>query len=203
MHDNTIPAAPEDDPYFKARLSLAFGGATLEFCTAALLASAHRIDEGALLLLRALHEQAAPPAALLELGCGYGVIGLTLARLHPQARVLMTDKDLLALRYTDFNRRLNGLENVTLLAGVGLEAAPDLPLDLLVCDMPAKIGDRAIEHDFLLAPLERLGPGGSYWILADSQLNRLLPNLARRHKLALSEVIRRSGRIVYQVRSKK
>lgn len=202
MDDDTNQAAPEDDPYFKARLSLTLEDVALELCTAALLPSAHRIDEGALLLLRTMREQAEPPALLLELGCGYGAIGLTLARLYPRARLFLTDKDLLALRYSAFNRRLNGLANVTLLGGVGLEALPDEPFDTAVCDMPAKVGDRAIEHDFLLAPLERLRPGGSYWILADSQLNRLLPNLARRHKLALSELTRRSGRIVYRLRKK-
>lgn len=193
----TTSLVPEDDPYFKSRLRLDAAGVSLELCTAALLFSAHRIDDGWTLLLEALRGRAVAPLAVLELACNYGSIGLALARAHPTARVVLTDKDLLALRYSEFNRRLNRLDNALVVGGVGLEGVPPQDFDLVVCDMPAKIGDRAIEHDFVLAPLARLAPGGSYWIVADSQLNRLLPGIARRHKLALSEVIRRSGRIVF------
>ncbi|HEU4322549.1 MAG TPA: methyltransferase [Roseiflexaceae bacterium] len=193
----STPIPPEDDPYFKNRLSLEAAGVSLELCTAALLFSAHRIDDGWTLLLETLRERGVAPQAVLEPGCNYGAIGLALAKMHPGARVVLADKDLLALRYTEFNRRLNGLDNAEVVGGVGLEGVPQQEFDLAVCDMPAKIGDRAIEHDFVLAPLERLVPGGSYWIVADSQLNRLLPGIARRRKLSLTEVIRRSGRIVF------
>ncbi|GAB4216048.1 MAG: methyltransferase [Roseiflexaceae bacterium] len=198
----SIATLPEDDPYFKNRLRLEVAGVSLELCTAALLFSAHRIDDGWTLLLAALHEHGVMPEAVLEPGCNYGAIGLVLARMHPAARVVLTDKDLLALRYTEFNCRLNGLDNAEVAGGVGLEGVPPQLFDLAVCDMPAKIGDRAIEHDFVLAPLERLTSGGSYWVVADSQLNRLLPGIARRHKLALTEVIRRSGRIVFRLKKR-
>ena len=71
--------------------------------------------------------------------------------------------------------------------------------DLIVSNIPAKIGDEAIEREFILDPLEHLHPGGDYWFVVVSGLNRLIPALGRRHNLRLKEVKKRAGHTVYHI----
>ncbi|MEX0785514.1 MAG: methyltransferase [Dehalococcoidia bacterium] len=186
-----------EDPYFRRRISFAHKEHDFAFDVAHTLFSGHEVDQGTGLLLRALDADA--PRSVLDLGCGYGVLGIVLARLYPEARVVLADSDLLAVRYARHNCELNELSNAEVVASVGMEDVPSGPYDLIVSNIPAKIGDEAIEREFILAPLERLGPAGAYWFVAVSGLNRLIPKLGTRNDLRLSAVRKRAGHTVYRV----
>jgi 16S rRNA G1207 methylase RsmC len=127
------------------------------------------------------------------------VIGITLARRYPEAQVIMADVNLLAVRYARLNATLNGTANTTIVGSVGLEEVPSGPYDLIVSNIPAKIGDLAIEHEFILAPLAQLREGGEYWFVVVSGLNHLIPRLAPRHQLRLKEIKKRAGHTVYRL----
>jgi 16S rRNA (guanine1207-N2)-methyltransferase len=186
------------DVYFKKRITYQHHGHTFTFDVAHTLFSSFDIDEGTDVFLRFL--QPNPPRTILDLGCGYGPIGIILAQRYPQAQVIMADKDLLAVRYAQHNAALNGQDNITVVGSVGMENVPDLPYDLIVSNIPAKIGDVAIEQAFLLQPYARLQPGGEYWFVVVSGLNHLIPRLGQRHNLKLKEVKKRAGHSVYQLR---
>lgn len=185
------------DPYFKKQLTYKHRGHEFTFDVGHTLFSSFDVDEGTDVFLRFL----APdnPHTILDLGCGYGPIGIILARLHPDAQVIMADKDLLALRYAEINMRHNTITNAQTIGSVGMERVPDLPYDLIVSNIPAKIGDLAIEQEFLLEPYRRLRPGGDYWFVIVSGLNHLIPRLGQRHQLKLKEVKKRAGHSVYHL----
>ena len=87
------------------------------------------------------------PQSLLDLGCGYGAIGLTLAARHPAARALLVDRDLLAVRAAAHNARTLGLGNVEVRPSLGYRDVPaSLRFDLVLCNVPARIGPRAIAY---------------------------------------------------------
>ncbi len=186
------------DAYFKKRLAYSHRGQQLAFDVGHTLFSSFQVDDGSDLLLRTI-EPAAPPASILDLGCGVGVLGITLARRYPEARVLMADVNLLAVRYARHNLALNGVDNAAVVGSVGLEDVPAGPYDLIVSNIPAKIGDLAIEQEFVLGPVARLAPGGEYWFVVVSGLNHLIPRLGPRHQLRLKEVKKRSGHTVYRI----
>lgn len=186
------------DAYYKKRIPYSLRGEQFAFDVGHTLFSSFQVDDGTDLLLRTL-EPAAPPARILDLGCGVGVIGIALARRYPQASVVLADKDLLAVRYARHNLILNGITNATVLGSVGLESVPPGPYDLVVSNIPAKIGDLAIEHEFVLGPLAQLRPGGEYWFVVVSGLNHLIPRLGPRHNLKLKEIKKRSGHTVYRI----
>lgn len=194
MIDNAV--APLD-VYYKKRIEYVCKNERFVFDVAHTLFSSFKVDDGTDLLLRTIDSE--PPRTILDIGCGCGVIGIVLARRFPSAQVLMVDRDLLAVRYARHNAALNGVANVTVVGSVGMEHVPDEPFDLIVSNVPAKIGDEAIEQEFLLAPLARLRPGREYWFVVVSGLNRLIPRLGVRHNLKLKQVKKRSGHAIYRL----
>jgi 16S rRNA G1207 methylase RsmC len=189
--------AVEDDAYLKKRITFKHGDLVLQFDVAQTLFSSFEVDQGSALLLRSLEVE--PPRSVLDLGCGYGVLGITIALLHPDAQIVMADSDLLAVRYARRNCTLNGVSNACVVGSVGLESVPPGPFDLVVSNIPAKIGDEAIEREFILAPLERLAPGGAYWFVVVSGLNRLIPKIGARHNLRLKQMRKRHSHAVYRL----
>jgi 16S rRNA G1207 methylase RsmC len=198
MVDN-IP--PPVDIYFKKRIDYTCQGYSFAFDVAHTLFSSFKVDEGTDLLLRTIPVEA--PRSILDMGCGVGVIGIVLARMFPEARVLMFDRDLLAVRYARHNAALNGVDNVTVFGSVGMEQVPDHPFDMIVSNIPAKIGDEAIEQEFVMEPLARLRPGGDYWFVVVSGLNRLIPRLGTRNNLKLRQVKKRAHHTIYHLRKPK
>jgi 16S rRNA (guanine1207-N2)-methyltransferase len=186
-----------DDVYFKKRIDYYCRGQSLAFDVAHTLFSSHQIDDGSDLFLRTI--DVAAPRTILDLGCGCGVIGITLARLFPAARVYSLDRDLLAIRYTQHNAALNETPNVSAIGSIGFERAPADSFDLIVSNIPAKIGDEAIERDFILGPLAHLRPGGDYWFVVVSGLNHLIPGIGTRNGLRLKQVKKRAGHAVYHL----
>lgn len=186
------------DPYYKKDISYSFGGVTYIFSVGNTLFSTFDVDHGTDILIRSIKTN--KPKTILDLGCGYGPLGIMLARTNPDAQVTMVDKDLLAIRYSKINIENNHIVNAEALGGVGLESVADRKFDFIVSNIPAKIGDEAIAQDFILDPYEHLNPGGEYWIVIVSELNRLIPHIGREHDLNMKEVRKRKGHIVYKIR---
>ena len=188
---------PPPDPYFKKRVALLDEGERLEFEVAHTLFASHEVDSGTKLLLRCLAAEP-PPRRILDLGCGYGALGIALARRFPEARVVLADSNLLAVRYARRNAALNGATNAEVVGSVALEDIPAGDYDLIVANVPAKIGPEAIEAEFVRGPRGRLAEGGAYWFVAVSGLNHLLKRIAGRGDIPLRQVRKRSGHTVYR-----
>ena len=71
------------DPYFKKTAEFEFGNLSLEFRVSQTLFSSHAIDLGTEFLVRALHDTGVRFEKVLDLGCGYGPIGIALKALNP------------------------------------------------------------------------------------------------------------------------
>ena len=100
------PDKLREDIEFKAELC----GHELRFRTTWGLFSPREIDAGTRLLLR--HIEVEADSDCLDLGCGYGSIGLALAACAPRGDTWLVDKDFVAVDYARRNARENGLTNV-------------------------------------------------------------------------------------------
>ncbi len=186
------------DMYFKKEIVYPFQGEKFKFDVANTLFSTFEMDHGTDILLRALIPNR--PKTILDLGCGYGPIGIILARKNPQAQVTMLDVNLLAVRYTKNNIEKNNVKNATVSGSVGMEQVMDKTFDLIMSNIPAKIGDEAITQDFILTSYKHLNPGGELWIVVINALNRLIPKVGRKNELNMKEVKKRNGHTVYRIK---
>lgn len=122
------------------------------------LFSSKAIDTGTKLLLEQIREY--PPVnRVLDLGCGYGVIGLVIAARWPEAVVSCVDKDVLAVETTEKNINSNELSNATAVLSPGFRDIPIGPYDLIVSNLPAQAGNGAID-ELLLGSFDHLKNDG-------------------------------------------
>lgn len=96
------------------------------------------VDEGTELLIN--HVDVKTTDVSLDLGCGYGAIGLSLAKLSPQGKVHLVDKDFVAVEYAKKNAQLNNLNNCDIYLSNGFSHVPDIQFDNIVSNIPAKTG---------------------------------------------------------------
>ncbi|MDP3994575.1 MAG: methyltransferase, partial [bacterium] len=136
------------DVYFKKEIIYPFKGFKFKFAVAETLFSTFCIDHGTDILIRSIVVN--NPKTILDLGCGYGPLGIILAKTNPDSQVTMVDSNLLAVRYTEHNLQNNSVSNATVLGGLGMESVLDKTFDLIVSNIPAKIGDTAITQEFIL-----------------------------------------------------
>ncbi|MEY2430427.1 MAG: hypothetical protein QOC92_152 [Acidimicrobiaceae bacterium] len=160
----------EPDPAVTSRrrtLELVLPDGRLELQSDRGVFAATAVDPGTKLLLL---EAAAPPAGavdLLDLGCGYGPIALTLARRAPEATVWAVDVNRRALELCAANASANGLTNVRVLEPAAVPA--DMRLAGIWSNPPIRIGKKAL-HDLLLLWLDRLDVGGHAWLVVQKHL---------------------------------
>jgi 16S rRNA (guanine1207-N2)-methyltransferase len=164
MRRTTAPQAPTPaaraalGPYARTRLTVRALGLSLPLDVPSDVFATRAVDTGTLLLLRNLPDHA--PRSLLDLGCGYGALGLPVAARFPDAAALLVDRDLLAVRAAAHNARSLALSNVQVLPSLGYRDLPSAArFDLLLCNLPARIGPRGIAY-LLDAGRSLLAPGG-------------------------------------------
>ena len=122
-------------------VTLALPDLTVELRTDRGVFSADRIDPGTRLLLL---EAPPPPGAgdLVDLGCGYGPVAVTLARRAPAARVCAVDVNRRARSLTTANARSLGLGNVTVVDPASVPG--DLRFAAVYTNPPVRIGKAAL-----------------------------------------------------------
>jgi 16S rRNA G1207 methylase RsmC len=136
------------------------------------LFSPREIDEGTRLLLAQV--EPSPTADCLDLGCGYGPIGLTLARSAPAGQTLMVDKDFVAVDFANRNAARNGIANARARLSNGFDQiAPEHGFDLIASNVPAKVG-RELLALLLHDARARLKPGGSLYLVTINGLRHFI-----------------------------
>lgn len=146
-------------------------GKQLHFKTTWGLFSPKAIDEGTRLLLE--HLEIRPDDRAIDLGCGYGPLGLTIASLAPQGSALMVDKDFVAVEYANRNAELNRIPNAKAMLSDGLKHIGKERFTLAVTNLPAKTSN---EHYYLFFQdiYEHLEPGGRVYVVVISGLRNFI-----------------------------
>lgn len=148
-------------------------GVDLRLATQPGVFAARGIDTGTRLLIGVM--EVSPTAAVLDLGCGYGVIGIVAAKLAPRGRVVLVDSDIRATRLAERNLELNSVENAVVILGDGVHDLPKGSKFDVVASNPPTHSGREVLEEFVDGAYKVLKPRGRLYLV----INRLL-SLKRR-----------------------
>jgi 16S rRNA (guanine1207-N2)-methyltransferase len=113
-------------------------GKTFEFVTASSVFSIKRIDLGTQVLIEAM--QLPEKGCVLDIGCGYGVIGIAAAKFHPQLHVVLTDVNRRAVLLVRQNAEKNHVQNVEAHEGSLYEPVQGQCFDCILSNPPVSAG---------------------------------------------------------------
>lgn len=109
---------------------------------------------------------------MLDLGCGIGVIGLTLAYFHPTINVCLTDVNTRALSLCNANaKKLRLSQKVTILQS-DVYTKVEGKFDSIVSNPPIRAGKK-VTYEIYKGALEHLNNGGSLYIVIRKQQGAL------------------------------
>ena len=162
-------------------------GGDLRFITDAGGFSRDGLDQGTEVLLNAL-----PPLSgrVLDLGCGWGAVGVSLGKRYPELEVVMTDVNERAAELSRRNAAANGVR-AEVLRGDGFEAVTGR-FDAIITNPPIRAG-KAVIYGLFERAREFLAPGGALYIVIRKQQGAPSALKFLRTRYASAEVVDREA----------
>jgi len=141
-----------------------YRGNRLSFQTDAGVFSKGELDQGTRLLLDALPDLSGD---VLDLGCGWGAIGIAVKKAFPQTNVTMVDVNLRALGLCERNAQANGVE-VLCLESDGMAALSGRQFDAVITNPPIRAGKQKV-YEMLSGAAAALRKDGSLYLVIRKQ----------------------------------
>jgi 16S rRNA G1207 methylase RsmC len=136
--------------------------------------SPRSIDEGTMLLMKYI--EVGESDICLDLGCGYGPIGLALAKHCTKGEVHMVDKDFVAIELANNNANLNNLSNTkAYFSDAFLQVPSEVKFDQVISNLPAKVGREQLSI-ILYDAFDALKPGGKITVVTIKGLKDFIKN---------------------------
>ncbi len=134
--------------------------------------SPEKLDEGSLMLLDYIdfrHDDNS-----IDLGCGYGVLGMTASRECPNGQHLLIDKDFVAVAYAQKNCIKNNLTNTKVQLSNGFnDVDKSLKFSLVMSNLPAKVGKEQ-HYLYLLDAYQAMPEGGRFYVVTINGLRQFM-----------------------------
>ena len=178
-------------------LSYYIQGTIIHFLSDNGVFSKDNIDFGSSLLIQTMIEfvEIHTQEEFLDVGCGYGTIGLTIAKLFPKIHMDMIDVNLRALNLARQNKNRNFIENAEIFASDAYENIHK-KYAMIISNPPIRAGKKVV-HTIVVGAKEHLKLGGSVWCVI--QKKQGAPSLIKALEESFSEVHIRSKEKGYYV----
>ncbi|TYL45745.1 methyltransferase [Nocardioides sp. BGMRC 2183] len=156
MNEDHYFSADPSAPFQRTPVATTVWGLDLELVSGSGVFAQGRLDVGTAVLFRETEPPAGP--RILDLGCGYGVIGLACAAVDPTTDVTAVDVNRRALLLAGENaERLGVADRYRALEPD--QVPDDAVFDEIWSNPPIRIGKQAL-HELLLTWLPRMAPDG-------------------------------------------
>lgn len=134
----------------------------LELETSLPLFSPDKVDKGTLTMLSILELNQSDK--LLDLGCGYGVVGIYAAKKIGTSNVVMVDNDKLAVHFAKINALKNNLTNMRIIQSDAYDNIDDTAFTLILSNPPYH-ADFKVPKKFIEKGFNRLAIGGKFYMV--------------------------------------
>jgi 16S rRNA (guanine1207-N2)-methyltransferase len=118
-------------------------GESFEFLTASSVFSKKRVDLGTRLLIEAM--VLPETGVVLDVGCGYGAVGIVAAAFNSRLRVIMTDVNMRAVRLARQNIEINKVNNAEVRYGYLYEPVKELTFNCVLSNPPVSAGMETVK----------------------------------------------------------
>lgn len=138
-------------------ITIEFNGMRMNFNTLPTLFSPNALDDGTKAMLSCV--QFSLGDKILDLGCGYGFVGIYAAKLIGEENVTMTDIDETSIAIARENARLNDVPNIHIFQSDGFRSIDDTGYTLILSNPPYHT-DFSVAKHFIEKGFNRLAIGG-------------------------------------------
>ncbi|HBY95067.1 MAG: methyltransferase [Ardenticatenaceae bacterium] len=161
----------DDEDYYTFReMTVTVRGQSWRVVTKPGIFSWDRLDPATALLLE--HLVVEPAAHILDLGAGYGIIGLVAARLAPQGRADLVEAEVAAVEASRRTLSVNGVANAAVFFSDATEAVRR-QYNVVVTNPPFHQGhgvDYVVARQFIKDAHRLLVREGTFWLVANRNL---------------------------------
>ncbi len=159
-------------PRKRITISDVIRGVPVELVTEPGVFSPKRVDPGTRLLIESIDIPS--KGNVLDIGCGYGVIGIIIAKLNPRLRVYLVDINPRAVELAKLNARINKVQDrVVVLQGNLYEPLGNINFNLIVSNPPISAGQQVVE-ELVRKAKEYLVQGGTIEIVLRKGVDNIM-----------------------------
>jgi 16S rRNA (guanine1207-N2)-methyltransferase len=161
-----------EQPKSEARFGLVrtcLRGKPFEFVTASSVFSIKRVDLGTRVLIEAM--VLPESGCVLDVGCGYGAVGIAAAAFNPRLRVVMTDVNRRAVLLARQNAERNRVHNVEVKQGSLYARVQDLCFSCVLSNPPVSAGMQTVE-DLIRGASAVMACGATFQMVIRSKIGK-------------------------------
>jgi 16S rRNA G1207 methylase RsmC len=172
--EHYFASAPKSEAKF-GLVRTCLRGKSFEFLTASSVFSKRRIDSGTRLLIEAM--VLPKTGCVLDIGCGYGAVGIAVAAFNPPLHVVMTDVNIRAVRLARKNVELNKVTNAEVRYGYLYEPVEGLMFNCVLSNPPVSAGMETVKAIVKESP-KVMAPKASFQMVIRSKIGaKTLPSV--------------------------
>jgi len=155
----------QDSEFKPKKIHIRLNKVSFDLYSAAGVFSKNKIDKGTEVLINNCIVK--DKWKVLDFGCGYGVVGIAIKKLYPEARVVMTDINKRAINLAKMNIKLNKIEDIEIKQGNLYEKIDD-KFDTILVNPPQTAG-KYICFEIIKQGKKYLKRGGFIQLVARSR----------------------------------